>query len=131
MGIETHYTHLEVLELESKRISAERDQLENKILSQLQARGIDSSEYCSGKRRIEDTINARARLMEHDVLTESETGQEILRLRNEQDQLLDTVWLATSPVQIRTLWLRFNELVGDQPTELQKQTLIEIPQKSE
>jgi hypothetical protein len=37
------------------------------------------------------------------ILSQSPLGQRILKLRAEQESLLDTVWLSTSTVQIRQL----------------------------
>ena len=54
---------------------------------------------------------------------EDALGQEILRLRREKENLLDTIWLATSPHQIRQLWQKVVELLGDEQTILQKEAL--------
>lgn len=53
------------------------------------------------------------------IMQGDELGREILKLRDEQEQLLDTVWLATSTMQIRQLWQGVHELLADQPTALQ------------
>jgi hypothetical protein len=50
-----------------------------------------------------------------------------LRLRSEKDNLLDVVWLATSPVQVRQLWSRVGELLGEKPTDLEKEALAIKP----
>jgi hypothetical protein len=50
-------------------------------------------------------------------------GQKIQKLKREQEELLDTVWIATSPVQIAKLWSRVVELLGDSLTDLQQETL--------
>lgn len=132
LGIKDEHERSEVLEQEADRIKAECRQLEARMLERISAPGeYERSYYSSSSQKINDAIGNRAALMESEILAETETGREILRLRNEQDQLLDTVWLATSPVQIRNLWVSFNELVGDQPTELQKQTLLDKPAESE
>jgi len=58
-------------------------------------------------------------------LKDSAIGKEILKLRAEKDALLDTVWLATSSAQIRDLWSRVSEVLGDPATPLQQQILAE------
>ena len=50
-------------------------------------------------------------------------GQQIQNLKREQEELLDTVWIATSPVQIAKLWSRVVALLGDSLTDLQQETL--------
>ncbi len=45
----------------------------------------------------------RVKAIEDDLLLESQLGQQIAKLRAEKEALLDTVWLATSSIQIRPL----------------------------
>ena len=69
----------------------------------------------------------RQAVYEDELLVENETGQRILKLREEKDNLLDTVWLATSPKQIKELWSKVAELLGDDQTQLQRDALVIIP----
>jgi len=41
--------------------------------------------------------------------------------------LTDTIWLATSTVQIQSLWKDFSAMLTEEPTELQKQALTYEP----
>lgn len=56
-------------------------------------------------------------------------GQKILRLQDEPEELLDTVWLATSSIQIKELWSRVSKLLDQPPTGLQREAL-DIPADS-
>jgi hypothetical protein len=49
------------------------------------------------------------------------------RLEAEKDRLLDVVWLATSPGAIRQLWRTVGELLGDEPTPLEREALAIEP----
>ncbi|MGH9822129.1 MAG: hypothetical protein ACREDR_02560 [Blastocatellia bacterium] len=51
----------------------------------------------------------------------------ILKLQREIDHLCDTVWLATSPAQMKELWSRVGKLVGEEDTELQREALEIAP----
>jgi hypothetical protein len=42
-----------------------------------------------------------------EVMSAHATGRDILELEREKDELLDTIWLATSNVQLKSLWTRF------------------------
>lgn len=53
------------------------------------------------------------------ILALDKTGQKILELETEKEGLLDTVWLATSPSQIRDLWASVSNLLQEDETELQ------------
>ena len=49
-------------------------------------------------------IGKRQTLHEEELLAGHELGRQVLRLRAERENLLDVVWLATSPTQVRELW---------------------------
>jgi len=68
-------------------------------------------------------LQRRQAVHEEELLAEDAQGQEILRLRREKEDLLDTVWLATSPAQIKQLWRKVVELLGEEQTALQKEAL--------
>jgi hypothetical protein len=44
-------------------------------------------------------------------------------LRREREDLLDTVWLATSPAQVKDLWQKLGSVLGDEYTPLQQEAL--------
>ena len=53
------------------------------------------------------------------VMEGDELGRAVLKLRDEQEELLDTVWLATSTKEIRDLWQSVAELLDETPATLQ------------
>ncbi|MCE9553851.1 MAG: hypothetical protein K8T91_10825 [Planctomycetes bacterium] len=80
---------------------------------------------------IENAIKRRQDVHEDELLAECEPGQKILALRKERDELLDTVWLATSGKDIRSLWQKVGDLLGDQITQLQTEALTIEPVSEE
>ena len=76
---------------------------------------------------VDNAVNRRQAVHEDELLAESEIGQRILKLREEKDNLLDTVWLATSPKQIKELWSKVADLLGDDQTQLQRDALAIVP----
>ena len=76
---------------------------------------------------VENAVKARANALESDILTESELGRQVLVLRQEKDNLLDTVWLATSSSQIKELWEQVNTLLEVKPTALEEKALQIAP----
>src|SRR5438876_11390172 len=72
---------------------------------------------------VSSAVQRRQAVHEEELLAEDPLGQEILRLRREKESLLDTIWLATSSNQIRQLWQKVVELLGDEQTTLQKVAL--------
>ena len=76
---------------------------------------------------VENAIKARQAIHEDGLLAEYSVGRRILTLRKERESLLDCVWLASSPIQVRELWARLSELLGDEQTQLQRDALQTTP----
>ena len=72
---------------------------------------------------IDNAVRDRQKVHETELLAADPLGRKILELQLEQEDLLDTVWLATSPVQIKQLWSRVAEILHQQPTALQQHAL--------
>jgi hypothetical protein len=77
--------------------------------------------------RFEPCLKERQQIIEQELMAKHPLGQRILRLQNEEEELLDTVWLATSAVQIRTLWEDVCDLLSFELTPLQKKTVATKP----
>lgn len=72
---------------------------------------------------VESAVQARVTALRADILAESDLGKQVLSLQVEKDNLLDTVWLATSPSQIKELWEQVNTLLEAKPTALEEKAL--------
>jgi hypothetical protein len=72
---------------------------------------------------VDNAIRDRQTVHEKELLAADPLGKKILDFQLEQEDLLDTVWLATSPVQIKQLWSRVGEILNQQPTALQTHAL--------
>ena len=72
---------------------------------------------------MDNAVKRRKAVHEDELLAESELGQQVLKLRGEREELLDVVWLATSPKQVKALWEKVAELLGDEQTQLQRDAL--------
>jgi transcription elongation factor GreA-like protein len=58
-------------------------------------------------------------------------GRRIAALRQERERLIDTVWPAASSAAIRDLWAKVGHLLGDEPTQLERDTLAIKPEVAE
>jgi hypothetical protein len=76
---------------------------------------------------VDNAVSRRQAVHEYELLAESEIGQRILKLREDEDNLLGTVWLATSPKLIKELWSKVAELLGGNQTQLQRVALAIVP----
>jgi hypothetical protein len=95
-------------------------------------RGVDTDDveeryYGSLDPEVSSAITRRQAVHEDEILAGHELGQQVVRIRAEKDRLLDVIWLATSPVQVRQLWTRVSELIGDEPTQLEREALAIPP----
>ena len=84
--------------------------------------------YCG---EVDKAVSTRAKALEADILAESDLGKQVLALREEKDNLLDTVWLATSSGQIKELWEQVNALLAVTPTPLEEKALKIEPVKDD
>ena len=117
------------VERQEKHLEERGKQIEKAMLARVRGvpvSSIDGYVY-HGDTEIENAVKRRQRIHEEELLAECEPGRKILALRQERDELLDTVWLATSGKDIRTLWQKVGDLLGDQITTLQGEALTIEP----
>ena len=76
---------------------------------------------------VENAVKSRQSIHEDELLADCEIGRRILKLRREKESLLDCVWLASSPIQVRELWSKVSELLGDEQTQLHRDALTIPP----
>ena len=105
LGLVDYIKQYEALETQMKSLRKQQDKLSEETAKPFEA-GRDENRYYSdhGHSLIKNMINREVAEAEKEILQESEVGRKILRLERERDELPDTIWLATSPVQIRSLW---------------------------
>ena len=70
-----------------------------------------------------EALGKRQAAHQEELLADDPVGREIARLGVEKDGLLDAIWLAVSPSQVRTLWSKVGALLGDEPTQLEREAL--------
>ena len=72
-----------------------------------------------------EAIRELQRHVEEELLLNHPLGREVTSLQNEKENLLDTVWLATSSREVTTLWEKALKLLGEQTTDFQREVLSE------
>src|SRR4051794_18850201 len=76
-----------------------------------------------------EAITRRQSAHQEQLLADDPVGREVARLEAEKEALLDTVWLAASPAQIKQLWAKVAELLGEEPTHLEREALAIPPEE--
>ncbi|MEZ6103888.1 MAG: hypothetical protein R3E01_33495 [Pirellulaceae bacterium] len=130
---------LEGLRDESKKVADEIDSLQKRkdginaeMLSKVTGKPVDTSRSSyMAMSDVTAAVKRRAMVHETELMEAHSLGSQILRLRHEKEELLDTVWLASSPSQIKELWSRFAEVLNWEPPKLQKEALSIPPLSSE
>jgi len=130
LGIAEHQEKLEQIEKDKEALERkERDSVAAMIAILTGTPREDVGYARRGDFRIEDAIKKRQSIHEEELLAADPTGQKILELQREKEELLDTIWLATSPKQVKELWQHVIDLLEQPPTPLQKQALEIEPMK--
>jgi hypothetical protein len=138
LGLAEAHAELEAIKAEEAALARRKKQAQRSLIATLRSVPIDEVTDSFGlgygsdlalPREVADAI-ARRQAAHHDqLLADDPIGREVARLQGEKDHLLDTVWLAISPAQIKQLWTRVGELLGDEPTTLEREALAIEPPK--
>jgi hypothetical protein len=113
----------EELEKREKRLQAEQQAIVRGTTVEEELN--DSGYYNSDV--VDSAVKTRANALEDEILAESDLGRRVLSLREEKENLLDTVWLATSSSQIKELWQQVNAVLERTPTALEDKALKIAP----
>ena len=134
LGIAELKSEVENIDKEKEALEKKRRKAHQRMLAVV--RGVDVEEVtecCSGNMEHYEVLGAirrRQEVVEKELLAEDELGRRILRFQQEKEELLDTVWLATSSTQIKELWSTVAEVLNQEPTELQKEALSIEPMET-
>ena len=123
LGIAELIAEQDQLEEQTKTLEAREAVVSRSVLARLRSvppDTIDSYAVCRSETEINNAIKARQSIHEEELLREHELGRQIVQLRLEKENLLDTVFLATSPIQVRDLWQKVSDLLGDELSQLQR-----------
>jgi hypothetical protein len=137
LGLADAYAELESIKADEAMLARRKKQAQRLMVATLRGQPIDeiadsfSIRYGSElalPHEVAEAIVRRQASHQDQLLADDPVGREIARLEAEKDRLLDTVWLAISPSQIKQLWTKVGELLGDEPTTLEREALaIEPP----
>ena len=136
LGLAGPYAELEAIQADEAGLARRRKAVQRAMLAQL--RGVPPEEVGDGfslryggelplPQEAYDAIARRQAAHQERILADDPVGREIARWEAERERLLDTVWLACSPSQIKQLWAKVSELLGDEPTRLEGEALAIAP----
>jgi len=130
LGIDSQQRELEEIEKKREEMQVRERRLKAEQNAAVKGTRVEEEVDRAGyyyNNTVEDAVGARAGALEAEILASSDLGKRILALRVEKDNLLDTVWLATSSTQIKELWEHANKVLEVTPTTLEEKALRIAP----
>jgi hypothetical protein len=136
LGIAAQQRECEALKKQKEEIESRHRQLRAEQRAVINGTSVEAElarggYYARPDHEVEQAVKARAKVLEADILAETDLGKQVLSLRREKDNLLDTVWLATSCGQIKELWREVNALLELSPTTLEEKAICITPLEPE
>lgn len=128
LGIAAQAQELERLEKLREQLKRDEQRLWRTTVAML--RGVDLSDVkddWSVQSEVEREIAKHKELILEQLQAAHPKGQQIQQLQQEKDELLDTVWLATSTSQIKELWSQIAEGLQSTVTPFQKKAIAIEP----
>jgi hypothetical protein len=104
LGIDGQQHELEAIEKQKEELEKREQRLAAEQVSIINGTPVERELSIGAiyhRNGVEEAVDARAKALEADILAECDLGRRVLSLREEKDNLLDTVWLATSNSQIK------------------------------
>jgi len=124
LGFTKQFKAIHEIELQRNKLIKQQEDTWREMAEMI---GFSNADYRYGDRNaVENETSKWTKHFEKELLSKTELGRQIELLENEKEELLDTVWLATSPKQIRELWQRFAELTGREPPAIQKEAIATV-----
>jgi hypothetical protein len=136
LGLAEGYAELEAVRAEEAALARRRKHAQRAMLAVLKGVPIEEVPDCFAiKYGVElplpveaaEAIARRQAAHRERLLAEDPVGREVAQLKAEKDRPLDVVFLATSPGAIKQLWRKVGELLGDEPTPLEREALAIEP----
>jgi hypothetical protein len=136
LGLTEAHADLEAIKAEEAALARRKKQSQKAMIATLRSTTIDevtdnfNIRYGSElglPNEVAEAITRRQSAHQEQLLADDPIGREIAKLEAEKDSLLDTIWLAVSPTEIKQLWTRVGELLGDEPTALEREALAIEP----
>ena len=132
LGLAAPYADLEAARFEERETARMKKLAQRSLLAALRSVRLDevpdhisvgSGDDLGLPREVAEAIARRQAVYQEQFLAADPAGKAILQLEAEKEGLLDTVWLAVSPAQIKQLWAKVGNLLGDDQTALQRDAL--------
>lgn len=118
LGLTETMATIESIDDQITKLTEKRNKLEIKALESL---GVDSNRvYNRYREHINNKIATAAAISEKKLIDAHPNLKQISALKDEKENLLQTIWIATSNTQVKQLFDYLNSLLGVNPTSFEQ-----------
>mgnify|MGYP006323460821 FL=1 len=120
LNVTDQMSELQSINAQILELNEEKKKLEERIVVEIGAENHKNLYYARAMDSLIDSkIESASRPYEKKLLSEHPLLSKIVTLRQEKDSLLQSVWIATSSLQVKQLFEMVNKLLQSTPTELE------------
>jgi hypothetical protein len=124
LGIADDFQEMEELAAE---IDSKAELLKNRIISLIEVlTGKKDTGHYGSRSRLDSLLRPHVQKQEAELLGRSELGRQVALLEAEKENLMDTIWLATSPRQMSEMWGKVLKLIGEETTAFQREIITGV-----
>ncbi len=125
LGLTEAKNRVEELDEQRTRIDREKIDLYRQMHARIAGKSVEEirAQHYSEPYEVGAAVNRRAAVHRREILAATEVGRQVIELEREKEELLDTVWLATSGAHIKQLWSKVTDILQQQPTPFQQKAL--------
>ena len=116
---------IEKLNEETSRLEGECHELRDTRLHKLSGKQGGTKKYGVYRADSEVTrlMGEEQKKVSAQLMAEDELGRRILELQHEEEEMLDTIWLATTSKQLQSLWITLTDVLNQPLTSFQRELL--------
>jgi hypothetical protein len=116
---------IEKLNEETSRLEGECHELLETMLHKLSGKQGGPKKYGVYRADSEFTrlMGEEQKKVSAQLMAEDELGRRILELQHEEEEMLDTIWLATTSKQLQSLWITLTDVLNQPLTSFQRELL--------
>ena len=121
LGIHSSIETVKSMEQKIEKLEGETKERLSQVIEKITGKRPDS--YFARMSTVDSELKPHIERCLNELLAADPRGQEVLKLESEREQLLDTIWLATSSRQVRDMWAEVLKLLGEDSSEFQKEVI--------
>jgi len=121
LGITAQLERMEQLDAEIDRMGEELKDIACALITTVS--GKETERYYASRSKIDALLKPHIAKATQELLRTHKLGKQVADLEAEKENLMDTIWLATSPRQMSEMWIKALKLIGEETTAFQRDIL--------